>query len=188
MPGRILDRVAAYLADFALFWPGVVVSIVLAAVLVRHVAARLGTGRFVGWLLPFAIGLIVAATLTPSREALLLGLQGSGTCDTGRIGPAPLGEIVRLRDAAFNIALFLPLGISIGALPRGAARAWLLLGAVVFPPAIELTQLLVRPLDRACQTADIVDNLTGLVVGLLIGWLAAREIARRRGGRAPGPA
>jgi glycopeptide antibiotics resistance protein len=187
VPGRILDRVAAYLADFALFWPGVVVSVVIAAVLDRHVARRLGTGRPVAWLLLFAVGLIVAATLTPSREALLEGLQGSGTCDTGRIGPAPFGEIVRLRDAAFNIALFIPLGISIGALPRGAPRAWLLLGAVVSPPAIELTQLLVRPLDRACQTADIVDNLTGLAVGLVIGWLVARAIARRRADRVADP-
>jgi hypothetical protein len=43
---------------------------------------------------------------------------------------------------------------------------------VALPFAIEGFQLVVTPLGRACQSADMVDNLTGLVLGLGAGWVA----------------
>ena len=38
--------------------------------------------------------------------------------------------------------------------------------SLAFPPAIEAIQLVVTPLGRSVQSVDVVDNLTGLVVGL----------------------
>ena len=42
----------------------------------------------------------------------------------------------------------------------------------MLPASIELIQLLVPPLGRECQSADVIDNLTGLVVGLAAGVVA----------------
>lgn len=177
-----LGPIVAYLSDFALFWPGVLVSIVVSFAVARRVGVWLGRGRFGGGLLIFSLGLIAAATLTPSREALRFGALGSGTCDLSRIGLAPLREVVTLGDPGFNILLFLPLGIAIGLLPWSRVAAALLVMAVLLPPAIEATQLVVRALDRGCQASDVVDNLSGLLIGMIIG----ATIQWLRGGRDSG--
>jgi len=52
-------------------------------------------------------------------------------------------------------------------------------GAIALSFAIETTQLLVLWLDRACQSADVVDNLTGLAIGLA-GGIVARRLAAGR--------
>ena len=63
-------------------------------------------------------------------------------------------------------------------LPRSPYRAPILIAAVILPFAVEAFQLVVTPLGRACQSADVFDNLLGLVVGLgvgsLIGWIGRR--------------
>jgi hypothetical protein len=55
--------------------------------------------------------------------------------------------------------------------------------AVLSPFAIETAQLLLPVLGRGCQSADVFDNLTGLVLGGLIG-AGARILGA---GMAPGP-
>lgn len=50
----------------------------------------------------------------------------------------------------------------------------MLAAAVALPFVIEATQLLVPSLGRACESADVVDNLTGLVLGLAAGAVVAR--------------
>ena len=72
--------------------------------------------------------------------------------------------------------MFIPLGFAIAMVPRSRRKAAVLAAAVALPFVIEATQLVVTPLGRACQSADVVDNLTGLVLGLVAGavvaWLA----------------
>ena len=152
-----------------------------------RVGRRVGTGRVRGALLVFALGLILSATLTPSAEAIRNGAVGSGTCDLSRFGPPRLREILSLEDPGFNILLFLPLGFAIGSIPGRQVRFGLFAVALLLSPAIELVQLLATGLDRACQSSDVFDNLTGLVAGLAIGsvaaWLAARADP---GGEGPG--
>ena len=171
-------QIVQYLSDYALLWPGVLITTVVAIVLGGPVARRLRTATPVGFLLLFGFGLIASATLTPSRDALRFGAVGSGVCDLTRIGPVPLADLLHFQDPAFNVALYLPLGIAIGMLPGGWARRWLIVAGLLLAPAIELTQLLVRPLGRACQTSDMSDNITGLLIGLV------RRLARRAGDRA----
>lgn len=156
-----------YLADVSLLWPGVAIAGILAVALGGRLGRRLTAPRWVGALLIFALGLIASATLTPSREALRFGVAGTGTCDLSRVGLAPLSAIFAPQDAGFNVLLYLPLGVALGSLPwrRSSAGWWLV--AVGLAPAVELTQLVVTQLDRACQSSDVVDNLTGLVVGVV---------------------
>ncbi len=138
----------------------------------------------VAMLFILSLGLIASATLTPSREALRFGALGTGTCDLSRIGIASLADLA-LGDPAFNILLYVPLGLAIGLFPASRLKAALIVAAIVLPFAIETIQMVAVVLDRACQSADISDNLTGLVIGLVVGILV--EPGDRTGRRHRGP-
>jgi glycopeptide antibiotics resistance protein len=161
------------LGDYAGLLPGLALSIILALVLGGSVARRLGTTRIVATLLIVGLGAALSATITPSREALMGMPQISAGCDLSRIGLAPWWDYVHVDDASLNVLLFVPLGVAIGLMPRSRIQAGLILGSVLLPVAIETTQLVATPLGRACQSADVVDNLLGLVVGLGVGLTAA---------------
>jgi glycopeptide antibiotics resistance protein len=70
--------------------------------------------------------------------------------------------------------MFIPLGATIGLVPRSRRMAVVLIAAIALPFAIETAQLLLPVLDRACESADVVDNLTGLFIGLSGGVVAGR--------------
>jgi glycopeptide antibiotics resistance protein len=170
-----------------LFLPVISLTMVVAIVFARPIGRRAGIHPTVAFLLVASIGLIVSATLTPLANALEDGVASSGTCDLGRVGWAPLGTYLRPTGAALNVVLFVPLGVSLGLLPAG--RTWtrvaILLG-VASPFLVEGTQLLVRVLGRGCEAADVVDNLTGVVLGIALGRLVAA--LARRGTDGTGPA
>ena len=65
--------------------------------------------------------------------------------------------------------LFIPLGVAIGLVPGSRRKAVLTGLAVLLPIAIESAQLLLPILGRGCQSGDVFDNLTGLLLGWLIG-------------------
>ncbi len=149
---------------------GLVLALVVATLLFRPVARRLGVRGLTAWLLLVATGAILALTLTPSREAITAGVTGSISCDLSRLGPASLGEYRRFDDPSLNILLFIPLGMVIGAIGRRPVRVRLALAALLLSPAVEATQAVVVPLGRACQGGDLFDNTLGLVAGLALGW------------------
>jgi hypothetical protein len=124
-------------------------------------------------MLILGLGLIASATLTPSREALRFGAVGTGTCDLGRIGIASIRDLIDLRDPTFNVLLYVPLGLAIGLFPWSRSKVALALAGIALPFVIEAIQLVAIGLDRACQSADISDNLTGLVIGLVVGTVIA---------------
>jgi glycopeptide antibiotics resistance protein len=167
---------AAYRRLLPWFLPGFAISIVLGAILARPVARVFRVHPLLGFALIVSFGIIISATLTPLHGDLNFAAVG-GTCDLSRIGLAPIREVLRIGDTSLNIAMFMPFGLAIGLLARSRPKALLLAAAIALPFVIETTQLLVPALERGCQSADVVDNLTGLVVGLLIGsgigrWLA----------------
>ena len=169
------------MSEIPWFWPGVVVSIAAALVLGSAVGRRIGAGP-AGVLLVLSLGAIVAATLTPGREALEFGVVGSGGCDLRRLVPPSVDELRTVPETALNVVLFVPLGLVVGLLPMPRARLGLGLLALVLPFAIELAQMVALPLDRACESADVVDNLSGFALGLLAGLFmnAGRHALRRR--------
>lgn len=175
-----LLRLYELLDGYPGFLPGLAVTIVVAGLVHRSLARRMGIGRAHAFLLLFGIGVIVSATLFPN--VLRLPSTGSSfpawSCDLSRIRPSP-GEFFDSVEATANMLLFVPLGVAIGLL-RGTAR-WRAAGlAIVAPFAIEVIQAGMPALDRRCQTADIADNLTGLAIGLVVGALAAWVLDRRR--------
>jgi hypothetical protein len=166
-------RVAVNLADYALFWPGTVLSVVLAIALSGPVARHLRRPRAVGFGLILSLGVIVSATLTPSYDALAYGIPGSGSCDFSHVLPTSVGELFRFNDVSLNILLYAPLGFVLGWAGNRRQVAVLLLAAMALPFAIEATQMVVTPLGRACQAADVVENLSGLALGLIVAAVAA---------------
>jgi glycopeptide antibiotics resistance protein len=109
------------------------------------------------------------------------GYSGSGVCDLSRLGPPRIDEWLLLGDPALNVLLFVPLGVAIAFLPRTRRTAGVVVVAAASPFVIELVQLAVKPLGRGCQSGDVVDNLMGLVLGIL-GGTAVIAASRRRPG------
>lgn len=160
--------------------PGLGASLILAALLSGRVQQPLGTRRGLSWALIVSLGIILSATLTPSREAIEAGVAGAGGCDLSRIELPSPRDIARLHNSGMNVLLFLPLGAAIGLLPRSRGKWAIVIAAVTLPFAIETVQSLVTWLDRACQGVDVIANLTGLAVGVIAGMLAGWITARAR--------
>lgn len=119
-------------------------------------------------------------------EALSYGALGSGTCDLSRMRLAGPADLLTLNDIGLNVLLFVPLGVVLGLTRRSRYGAAAIVAAVALPFAIETIQLLVLPLDRACQSGDVIDNLTGLLIGLATAVLAqaiVSAVARFPGSR-----
>jgi hypothetical protein len=143
-------------------------AVVVALAGSRATAGWLGTRRSVGALLLFGFGLVMAATLVPT-DAALEGASSDGTCDFSRVGLAHISEYTSVTFTSLNVLLFVPLGVAVGLLPRNRAAAIVTLAAVSLTFVVEAIQLTVTQLGRGCQTADMVDNLLGLAVGIAIG-------------------
>ncbi len=149
--------------------PGAVIAALLALAAGRAIGQGFRIGRGAAMVMLFSTGLILAGTLTPQWQALAYGAKGTGTCDLSRIGPPSFDDLVGGSDVAGNILMFIPLGATIALVPRSRRKAVLVVGAVALPFAIETVQLLAPALDRACESADVVDNLIGLAGGLAAG-------------------
>lgn len=160
--------------------PGLAIAAIVGWLIRDAVADWLRVSRLQAWLLVVAAGLVLAATLTPVEGPL----ARVGACDLSRLGLAPFRGLRPVTEAGLNVALFVPLGAVLGSLSAVAPRGPLILGAVAAPVAIEVIQSIVVALGRGCQSADVVDNLTGLVAGFAA-VTATRQVEsalRRAGG------
>lgn len=149
--------------------PGSVVAAVLAVVLSGAVGRWLGVHRSVAFVLLVTVGVILAVTLSPQDLQGTHDFRIAGSCDLSRMWPPSLSELQLETDAAANVLIFIPVGVAIGLAPWSRRKVGVLLAAIALPFAIEAVQFAVTPLGRACQSADVVDNLTGLLVGLVAG-------------------
>jgi hypothetical protein len=66
-----------------------------------------------------------------------------------------------------NVILFVPLGLAIGLLGRSPATARVLVAVL----AVEAIRSRLPMLGQGCQSRDVVDNLLGLAIGLVLGLL-----------------
>jgi hypothetical protein len=153
------------------FLPGVALSVLIGVAARHRIGHALGVRPAFAVALVVSIGTVLAATLTPLNVAEVGGGHPS-TCDLSRLTFATSEDLRWTIDVGLNILLFVPLGVLLALLPRSPRKATLIVVALVLPVGIELTQLLAAPLDRACQSGDVIDNLTGLAIGLAIGALA----------------
>lgn len=141
--------------------------------------------RSLGWATGWAMGLFVwslcviaLVTLIPADGAPgIVPAEGRlPECSWDLGGPAPEGFwIFHSGQRLLNTVLFVPSG----ALLVVAAARWRWWALVVVPLGlallaaysfgIELTQLELARIDRACDVTDMVDNASGAVIGAAIG-------------------
>ena len=141
--------------------------------------------RRVGWVaagapvaLAWSLVVIVLLTLIPANGAPgVVSAEGRlDTCSWDIGGPAPEGFwIFAGGQRTLNVLLFVPSGILlVVAAARWGWRALVLvpLGVALlalFSVGLELVQLELARLDRACDVTDVIDNVTGAAIGVLIG-------------------
>lgn len=146
----------------------------LAAVLKR----RLGTVGAAAWCgLAWWLVVIALVTLVPiyGVDYAVPAETRSETCSMDYGGPAPEGFwIFSGGQRLLNTALFVPAGaLLVLAVSRWRA-GWVMapLGLVAlaaYSLGIELVQLELARIDRACDVTDLVDNVIGAVIGFGVG-------------------
>jgi uncharacterized membrane protein YvlD (DUF360 family) len=126
----------------------------------------------------WSLAVIALVTLIPPYGApgVVLAESRLPFCSREIGGPAPEGFGVFGSDQRLlNTLLFLPSGVLLAA---AAMRrpAWAVLtvplGLVflaLYSAAIELVQFELARIDRACDLTDFVDNVTGAIIGAVIG-------------------
>lgn len=165
---------------------GVALAAILCAALAGALWGRVGPvaalaiAAFVGSVV--VIGLV---TLIPANGApgVVYAEGRLETCSWDIGGPAPDGFwIFSGGQRLLNLAIFVPSG----ALLVVAAARWVrwtpltvplgLAALAAYSVGIEWTQLELARLDRACDVTDIIDNVTGAVLGVGIGVVAAMTL------------
>ena len=171
MPGSpIVDLVRVTWEAVPWAIPLVVASVVIALVVGFSLQRTRGRSAWLLAALIVSAALVIALTLTPNA-----GVEESSLVDP-RSDRGPWGYLrqpeywLHLDSRTLNVALFIPLGLTLGLLARGAAR-WVILGfGLVLPWLVEGLQV-VLPFDRDPQSIDLADNSTGVLIGFALGLL-----------------
>ena len=179
---------------------GVVVSGVLCVVLAWAAQTR------TGWPWAVTLGLLVWSVVVIGLITLLPANGSPGIvsaegrldyCSTDIGGPAPDGFwIVAGGQRLLNTVVFVPSGVLLVLVAARWPRAvWVAVPVgfallATYSVVIELTQLALARLDRACDVTDMIDNVTGAGVGVLVGVplaLAMKRWLRQRPGAGEPP-
>jgi hypothetical protein len=135
---------------------------------------------------------IALVTLVPTRPdvGVVPAESRSEGCSWDYGGPTGAAfEVLGLDQRTLNVLLFVPAGmflvLAIGRWWSGLLLAPIgLAGLAAYSLGIEFVQLQLARLDRACDVTDVVDNVTGAVLGVGIGVVLAvvlRPWRSRRG-------
>ena len=156
--------------------------------------------RRLGWLSALSIAgfvwslaVIGSITLIPANGApgVVYAEGRLTTCSWDIGGPAPDGFwIFSGGQRLLNMVVFVPAGILLVLACARWRVAWVLvpLGLVAlagYSIGIEATQLALARIDRACDVTDVIDNVTGAVLGVAIGVVLALVLRPWRARRAP---
>lgn len=140
-------------------------------------------------LLAWSLVVIGVITLIPANGAPgVVPVEGRlAGCSWDIGGPAPDGFwILPGGQRLLNAVVFVPSGL-LGVLVTARwRRGWLLAplvlaGLAAYSVVIEFVQLAAARIDRACDVTDVVDNVSGAAVGVVLGlllWPAVRRLLR----------
>ena len=133
-------------------------------------------------LLVWSVVTVAVVTLIPVNGAPgVVSAEGRlSSCSWDIGGPAPDGFwIFSGTQRLLNVALFVPSGaLMTYACMHARGWAWTMVpwgivALALFSSGLELTQLGLARLDRSCDVTDIIDNVTGAGLGVLLGLVAA---------------
>jgi hypothetical protein len=139
----------------------------------------------------WSLAVIASITLIPADGApgIVAADSRLTTCSWDIGGPAPEGFwIFSGGQRLLNTLVFVPSGALLVVAAARWRTAWVLVPVglallAAFSVAIEATQLALARIDRACDVTDVVDNVTGAVVGVGIGIVLAVALRPWRGRR-----
>ena len=165
--------------------PGIVATVAMVLAAHRGAARILRVSRGSAAAILFCLGVVLCGTLTPLRDALDYGAIGTGTCDTSRVTLPSIDELLAIsrNDSLVNVLLFVPLGFVIASARWGPWIRALAFAVLALPVLIEMTQLALPVLARSCESADVVDNVTGYALGLFMGAIIGGTLRLRAGQR-----
>jgi len=147
-------------------------------------AVGLAVGRRLGPLAGFAwfgllwsLTVIGIVTLVPAQNGLgyIPADQHATSCSWDIGGPAPGGFwIFGGGQQLLNTLLFVPAGFFLVLMAARWRAGWVLVplglvGLATYSLLIEELQLQVARIDRACDVTDIIDNVSGAAIGVLLG-------------------
>jgi hypothetical protein len=147
----------------------------LVALVLRDKVGALSAWAIAGfWWSLFVIAIV---TLVPTDPDVgIVSAEGRLTsCSTDIGGPAPDGFwILAGGQRLLNTVLFIPSGILLVLAASRWRAGWVLVplglfGLAAYSVMIELTQLGLARIDRACDLTDVVDNVAGALIGVGIG-------------------
>jgi hypothetical protein len=166
--------------------PVVLVYVAVAAWWVWHGRTRLAV-TVERVLLGGAVVFATVVTMSPP------GVRDRGVLSPGRgcaIHRVALGLAAVTADdqRILNVLLLVPVGLFaalVASRLQGARALLVVAGAAVLPLLFETGQQVFRGLDRSCDTTDLADNWTGVLLGLAAGTflVGLRWAARRNAGR-----
>lgn len=166
------DSLGVYMAALPWFLPAMALVSAAGVPMSALVASLLRARRSLGYVLILSLGAVLAATLLPGAMGFDRVEGVAGACHLHRIGLATAHDYLSVTETSLNVVLLIPLGVVLALLPRSRRSVALVLVAFALPLGIELTQLIVPSLGRACESADVVDNVLGLALGLTAGAIA----------------
>jgi hypothetical protein len=164
---------------------GALVSGAFFAVLASLLRYRVGWLSAVAWCgLAWWLVVIGLVTLVPlyGIDLSVPAETRSDTCSMDYGGPAPAGFwIFSGGQRLLNTALFVPAGALLVLATARWRIGWVLaplglLGLAAYSLAIELVQLELARIDRACDITDFVDNVIGAAIGFALGLLLAAAL------------
>lgn len=167
--------IGSFLNSTPWYWPALAIAVAVSLATFRPLAAWLHAPRAIVLLLVLSFSGIVALTLTPGDDAFSPYLFQD--CFVRIVRPIGFERIANLGERGLNVLLFVPLGLAIGALPGSRVKWGMVAGALALPFLIEGIQYVLPALGRSCTSVDVVDNLTGLVVGLSVGLIARLAVS-----------
>jgi hypothetical protein len=156
----------------------IAVSGLLCALLAAVLSRRWGrTWSVLAGLLVWSVAVIAVLTLIPANGAPgVVSAEGRlDHCSWDIGGPAPDGFwIFPGGQRLLNAVVFVPSGLLLVLVAGRWRSAWVTvpLGLAVlaaYSAVIELTQLAAARIDRACDVTDVIDNVTGAAVGVVVG-------------------
>src|SRR3954449_4526567 len=177
---------------------GAAASGLLCVAIALAVGRRMGpVAGLAGGGLIWSLTVIGLVTLLPpiDNPGIIPADQHATSCSWDIGGPSPGGFwIFGGGQQLLNALLFVPAGflMTVAFARWRAGRVLVPLGFLLlamYSLAIEETQLHVARIDRACDVTDIIDNVTGAAVGVVLGLLLLPVLRPWRGrGRGSGPA
>jgi hypothetical protein len=144
--------------------------------------------RRLGWVgavaiagLVWSLAVIAAITLIPASGAPgIVPAEGRAAgCSWDIGGPAPEGFwIFSGGQRLLNTVVFVPPGALLVVAAARWRAAWVLVPVglallAAYSVGIEVTQLALARIDRACDVTDVVDNVSGAAIGVLVGCVLA---------------